>query len=35
MSVHTVYYLRATGRMGGEMIVVVKCREEDEGKMLL
>ena len=26
MSVHSAYYLRATGRMGGEMIVVVKRR---------
>ena len=35
MSVHSAYYLRATGRMGGEMIVVVKCRGEEAGNMLL
>ena len=29
MSVHPAYYLRATGRMGSEMIVVVKCRGEE------
>ena len=35
MSVHPAYYLRATGRMGREMIVVVECRGEEAGKMLL
>ena len=35
MSVHPAYYVRATGRMGGEMIVVVKCRGEEAGNMLL
>ena len=35
MSVHPACYLRATGRMGGEMIVVVKCRGEEGGNMLL
>ena len=35
MSVHPAYYLRATGRLGGEMIVVVKCRGEETGNMLL
>ena len=35
MSVHPAYYLRATGRMGEEMIVVVKCRGEEAGNMLL
>ena len=30
MSVHHVYYLRATGRMGGKMMVVVKCRGEED-----
>ena len=35
MSVHPAYYLRATGRLGGEMIVVVKCRGEEAGNMLL
>jgi hypothetical protein len=34
-SVHSPYYLRATGNMGGEMIVVVKCRGEEAGSMLL
>ena len=28
MSVHPAHYLRATVRMGGKMIVVVKCRLE-------
>ena len=35
MSVHSSYYLRAKGRLGGEMIVVVKCRGEEAGNMLL
>ena len=35
MSVHSAYYLRAAGMMGGEMIVVVKYSGEEEGKMLL
>ena len=35
MSVYSAYYLRAAGRMGGEMIVVVTCREEEAGNMLL
>ena len=35
MSVHPAYYLRATGRMGGEIIVVVKCRGEEAENMLL
>ena len=35
MSVHPVYYLRATGRMGGGMIVVVTCRGEEAGNILL
>ena len=35
MSVHPAYYLMATRRMGGEMIVVVKCRGEESGNMLL
>ena len=35
MSVHSAYYLRDTGRLGGEMIVVVKCRGEEAGNMLL
>ena len=35
MSVNHEYYLRATGKMGGEMIVVVKCRGEEAGNMLL
>jgi hypothetical protein len=35
MSVHPAYYFRATGRLGGEMIVVVKCRAEEAGNMLL
>ena len=36
MSVHSAHYLRATGMMGGEMIVVhVKFRGEEEGNMLL
>jgi hypothetical protein len=26
-----VYYSRAAGNMGGEMIVVVKCRREEAG----
>jgi hypothetical protein len=36
MSVHSVYYLWATGMMmRGEMIVVVKCRGEEAGHVLL
>ena len=34
-ALYSVYYLRATGRLGGEMIVVVKCRGEESGNMLL
>jgi hypothetical protein len=37
-SVHSAYYLRAVraaGNMGGGMIVVVKCRGEEAGNMLL
>jgi hypothetical protein len=30
-----VYYSRAAGSMGGEMIVVVKCSGEEAGNMLL
>ena len=30
MSIHPKYYLRATGSMEGEMIVVVKCRGDGE-----
>jgi hypothetical protein len=29
------YYLRAAGMMGGEMIVVVNCRGEKAGDVLL
>ena len=32
---HSAYYSRAAGNMGGEMIVVVKCRGEEAGNMLL
>ena len=32
---HAAYYLRAAGNMGGGMIVVVKCRGEEAGNMLL
>ena len=35
MSVHSTYYLRDTGRLGGETIVVVKCRGEEVANMLL
>ena len=35
MSVHPALYLMSTGRMGGKMIVVVKCRGEEAGNMLL
>ena len=35
MSMHTPYHLRATGIMEDEMIVVVKCRGEEAGNMLL
>jgi hypothetical protein len=35
MSVHSAYYLKAAGMMGGEMIVVVKCRGEEAGNMLI
>ena len=34
-SVHSAYYLRAAGNMGGGMIVVVKCKGEEAGNMLL
>ena len=30
-----MYYSRAAGSMGGEMIVVVKCSGEEAGNMLL
>ena len=32
---HSAYYLRAAGNKGGGMIVVVKCRGEEAGNMLL
>jgi hypothetical protein len=35
MMVHPAYYLRATRKLGGAMIVVVKCRGEEAQNMLL
>ena len=32
---HSAYYLRAAGKMGGGMIVVVKCRGEEVGNKQL
>ena len=35
MNMHSTYYLRTAGMMGGEMIAVVKCRGEKAGNILL